>query len=359
MSHSKAGCVFGASLKMTSFVLFIIPGMISRIFFPDEIACAEPNQCEEICGNKAGCSNIAYPLLVLRKLPEGVRGVMLAALLAALMSSLTSIFNSISSMFTMDIWRRFRRRASQHELMLVGRLCVLVVVGLSVLWIPIMEQFKGGQLWNYLQTVSACVSPPWCWVFLMAVFWKRTTEAGAFWGLIISTGVGIVRMVLEFVYPGPPCGSLEVDNRPSVLTEVHFLHFAIIISAVSVISTVIISLMTEPRPPEKLRRVTWWTRLDDLDPEETDSEDDFGVDEDEVPDASHDENKKQRGVAYTMYKWMCGVSDTPRPKLSPEEKLAIKRKMTDIREKPSVQTMLAVVAIILATVCTFLLGFFH
>jgi Na+/proline symporter len=51
----------------------------------------------------------------------GLRGVMLAALLAALMSSLTSIFNSASSMFTMDIWRRFRKKASQHELMIVGR----------------------------------------------------------------------------------------------------------------------------------------------------------------------------------------------------------------------------------------------
>ena len=102
---------------------------------------------------------------------------MLAALLAALMSSLTSIFNSASSMFTMDLWRRFRRHAKQSELMLVGRVCVLVLVAISILWIPIMQQAQSGQLWSYVQAVASYTSPPWCWVFLLALFWKRTTEA--------------------------------------------------------------------------------------------------------------------------------------------------------------------------------------
>ncbi|KAH9507885.1 Sodium/glucose cotransporter 4 [Bulinus truncatus] len=107
VSHSKGGTVFAAGLKIFPFFLWIIPGMISRILFPDEVACADPTSCSKICGNSAGCSNIkAYPLLILRKMPQGLRGVMLAALLAALMSTLTSIFNSASSMVTMDIWRR-------------------------------------------------------------------------------------------------------------------------------------------------------------------------------------------------------------------------------------------------------------
>lgn len=102
---------------------------------------------------------------------------MLAALLAALMSSLTSIFNSASTMLTMDLWRRFRPKAKERELMIVGRLCVLVLVGLSILWIPILQASQGGQLWAYLQAISSYVAPPWTIVFLTAVFWKRTTEA--------------------------------------------------------------------------------------------------------------------------------------------------------------------------------------
>lgn len=101
---------------------------------------------------------------------------MLAALLAALMSSLTSIFNSASSMFTMDLWKRFRPTANTRELMLVGRLCVLILVGLSIAWIPILESAGEAQLWNYLQAVSAYIAPPWAMVFVLGVFWNRTTE---------------------------------------------------------------------------------------------------------------------------------------------------------------------------------------
>ena len=93
----------------------------SFITFPDDVACVDPDVCEEICGARSGCSNIAYPILVLNLMPTGARGLMLAVMLSALMSSLTSIFNSSSTIFTMDIWRKIRKKARDTELMIVGR----------------------------------------------------------------------------------------------------------------------------------------------------------------------------------------------------------------------------------------------
>ncbi|ESO96171.1 hypothetical protein LOTGIDRAFT_116012 [Lottia gigantea] len=176
VSHAKGGTLLAALLKITPFFLWIIPGMISRVLYPDEVACASPEKCYDICGNKAGCSNIAYPLMVLRLLPQGLRGLMIAGMLAALMSTLTSIFNSASSMITIDLWKRVRPQASQNEMMVVGRLAVGVCVILSILWIPILQTTQGGQLWLYLQGVMSCVAPPWTVLFLMAIFWRRTTE---------------------------------------------------------------------------------------------------------------------------------------------------------------------------------------
>ena len=83
-------------------------------------------------------------------LPTGARGVMLAVMMAALMSSLTSIFNSTSTIFTMDIWKRLRKNAKDWELMIVGRCCVLVLVGVSILWIPILQASQGSQLFDYV-----------------------------------------------------------------------------------------------------------------------------------------------------------------------------------------------------------------
>lgn len=91
------------------------------MFFKDEIGCADPDLCERICGSRAGCTNIAYPTLVIRLMPVGARGLMLAVMLSALMSSLTSVFNSSSTIFTMDIWRQIRKKPTEVELMIVGR----------------------------------------------------------------------------------------------------------------------------------------------------------------------------------------------------------------------------------------------
>ncbi|NWQ83915.1 SC5AA protein, partial [Columbina picui] len=74
----------------------------------DAVGCVDPEECVRVCGAAVGCSNIAYPKLVVELMPSGLRGLMIAVMMAALMSSLTSVFNSSSTLFTMDIWRKLR-----------------------------------------------------------------------------------------------------------------------------------------------------------------------------------------------------------------------------------------------------------
>ena len=131
--------------------LIVVPGMISRVLYPDTVGCVDPAICEAVCGNPVSCSNTAFPALVLGIMPEGLRGVMLAVMLAALMSDLTSIFNSASTLFTMDIYRELRSSASTKELLIVGRLFLLVLVAVSITWIPIIQTMQGGQLFIYIQ----------------------------------------------------------------------------------------------------------------------------------------------------------------------------------------------------------------
>ena len=76
-------------------------------------------------------------------MPSGGRGLMLAVMMASLMSSLTSIFNSSSALFTMDIWKRMRPKSKDWELMIVGRVFVVVLVALSILWIPVIQASQG------------------------------------------------------------------------------------------------------------------------------------------------------------------------------------------------------------------------
>ncbi|ESO92808.1 hypothetical protein LOTGIDRAFT_232916 [Lottia gigantea] len=351
LSHAKGGSVVASYLKILPFFLFVIPGMIARILYPDEIACADPDICSCICDNPAGCSNIAYPLLVLRILSPGLRGLMLAALFAAVMSTLTSVFNSASSIFTMDLWRRCRKHAKDWELLLVGRLVVLVLVGLSIVWIPIMQAAQGAQLWQYWQGMMSAVGPPWAMVFIMGFFWKRTSEQGAFYGMLAGQALGFVRLIMSFVLPAPPCGT--PDDRPYFL-KIHFLYVAAMETAVAGIIMVIVSLRTKTRPKSKLHRVTWWTRNDDEMPELTDDEDD---------NANEDYNpvqiRKERSAWVRRLMVCCGMPDDRPVRRSPEEIKAMQEKMFSIKESPKWRSFLDINGVILIAITAFIIGFYH
>ena len=105
LSNAQGATLLCGWIKVLPLFLIVIPGMIARVLYPDEIGCVDPEICQAICQNPVSCSNIAYPRLVLGIMPEGMRGIMISVMLAALMSDLTSIFNSASTLFTMDIYR--------------------------------------------------------------------------------------------------------------------------------------------------------------------------------------------------------------------------------------------------------------
>ncbi|XP_007448467.1 PREDICTED: sodium/glucose cotransporter 5 isoform X4 [Lipotes vexillifer] len=226
LNHAKGGSILASYLKMLPMGLIIMPGMISRVLFP------------------------------------GLRGLMIAVMMAALMSSLTSIFNSSSTLFTMDIWKWLRPRARERELLLVGRLVTVVLIGVSVAWIPVLQGSNSGQLFIYMQSVTSSLAPPVTAVFVLGIFWRRATEQGAFWGLMAGLAVGATRLVLEFLHPAPPCGHPEA--RPAILHSIHYLHFAVALFVLSGAVVVAGSLLTPPPQGVQIENLTWWTLAQDL-----------------------------------------------------------------------------------------------
>ncbi len=99
----------------------------------------------------------------------------------------------------MDIYVFFRPRASEKELLIAGRFFVLVLVGISIIWIPIINASQGSQLFVYIQSITSYLAPPICSVYLLAIFWSRTNEPGAFWGLMVGLIVGLIRYFLSIL----------------------------------------------------------------------------------------------------------------------------------------------------------------
>ncbi|NP_001007301.1 sodium/myo-inositol cotransporter 2 [Danio rerio] len=363
--HAKGGSLLAAYIKVLPFFMMVIPGMISRILYPDEVGCGDPEVCKEVCGNSVGCSDIAYAKLVMELLPAGLRGLMMAVMLAALMSSLTSIFNSSSTIFTMDLWRNIRHTASEWELMIVGRVFVLVLVVVSVLWIPLVQASQGGQLFIYIQSISMYLQPPITVIFVAGCFWKRTNEKGAFWGLMVGMAVGCTRMILDFIYPTPQC--YESDTRPDIIKYVHFLYFSIILTILTLVVVVCVSLATEKPKPEQISRLTWYTRFDAvIESEEVVSSELYTIDNDikvrenealpakEDSSGSVSSNAGSSKLKSALF-WLCGMEkQTEKSSSSPAPPDAA---MCSLEEEPCMKHVVNANLIICVSVAVFLIAY--
>nr|XP_056714118.1 sodium/myo-inositol cotransporter [Euleptes europaea] len=257
IAHAKGATLMAGFLKLLPMFIIVIPGMISRILFADEIACINPEHCMQVCGSRAGCSNIAYPRLVMKLVPVGLRGLMMAVMIAALMSDLDSIFNSASTIFTLDVYKLIRKNAPSKELMIVGRMFVAFMVVISIAWVPIIVEMQGGQMYLYIQEVADYLTPPVAALFLLGIFWKRCNEQGAFCGGMVGFVLGAIRLILAFIYRVPECN--QPDTRPGFIKSIHYMYVATALFWITGIVAIVVSLLTSPPSKEQIRTTTFWS----------------------------------------------------------------------------------------------------
>ncbi|KAJ8403769.1 hypothetical protein AAFF_G00346370 [Aldrovandia affinis] len=364
LTHVKAGCIMCGYLKLLPMFLMVLPGMISRVLYPEEVGCVVPEVCKEVCGTEVGCSNIAYPKLVMSLMPSGLRGLMLAVMLAALMSSLASIFNSSSTLFTMDIWTRLRPQARDRELMIVGRVWVLCIVSISICWVPVVQAAQSGQLFDYIQSVTSYLAPPIAAIFFLAVFVKRVNEPGAFWGLMGGLAMGLCRMAPEFAFGTGSC--LFPSTCPTVVCGVHYLYFAVLLFLCTAALVLIVSYCTPAIPDRHLHRLVFSLRhskevRDDLDEEEQErgrrarreAEDKSRT----KLEQGEEEGRTQSGIS-RLIGWFCGVSSAQAPELTEQEVEEAANNMPDISEDPVWKHVVNANGIIMMAVAVFMWGYY-
>jgi solute:Na+ symporter, SSS family len=186
-------------------------------------------------------------------LPTGLRGLIAGGLLAALMSSLASVFNSCSTLFTMDIYKKIKPGTSDKDLVTIGRIATGVVVVLGILWIPVMSGISG-VLYQYLQSVQSYLSPPIAAVFLLGIFFKRINAAGAMTALISGATIGALRIFLE----------LNKSSLTGFLFEfanINFLYFCIWSFLFCMLILVVVSLATAKPSEEQIHGLTYATTV--------------------------------------------------------------------------------------------------
>ncbi|WP_128546622.1 sodium:solute symporter [Larkinella soli] len=242
IDHAKSGTVFAGFLKVLPVFILILPGLI----------CYGLQQKGLLMPGQKISPNDVYPVMVKYLLPTGFRGLVVASLLAALMASLAAVFNSASTLMTLDVYQKFNPDASEKRLVNFGRISTVVLVAVSLLWVPLVNVLSD-QLYVYLQSVQGYISPPIACVFLVGLLWPRANAKGA--AVVLWTGfvLGLLRFVLEVIHKNSPFSNPFIKT----MVEMNFMHFAIILFVISILLLIVISLATERPAQEKLDGMTF------------------------------------------------------------------------------------------------------
>ncbi|MEN8228778.1 MAG: sodium/solute symporter [Bacteroidota bacterium] len=183
LKEAQRGMIFASYLKFILPFVVVIPGIAAFALSAD-----------------IGKADEAYPWLLQNIVPAGIKGLIFAALIAAIVSSFSAIINSTSTIFTMDLYKPyFHKNASEKRLVAVGRISGVVAMAIAVIVAPLLGSID--QAFQFIQEYTGMISPGVTAIFVLGMFWKKTTSGAALWGTIISIPVSAA---LKFLFPEIP-----------------------------------------------------------------------------------------------------------------------------------------------------------
>jgi SSS family solute:Na+ symporter len=216
LEQGQLGVSFIGWLKILSLPLFIIPGIICYELFPN---LQDPNE--------------AYMTLVTNLFPPGLNGLVIVVLIAVLVGTIGSSLNALSTVFTTDVYaKKINPNATNQQLIKVGRITVLAGCLFAIMMAIAIDSIKGLNLFDVFQAVLGFIAPPLAVVFLLSVFWKKTTRKSVNFTLSIGSGISLgIGVLYLWVFP-----SKTYNIWP------HYLLLSFLIFMLLLILAIIISL---------------------------------------------------------------------------------------------------------------------
>ena len=251
LGHARASTIFAGFLKVTPVFLMVMPGLVARRLFNDELTTLDENGRERW--------NEALPIMMKQLLPPGLLGLNLAATVAACMSSLDSVFTAAASLFCLDLYHGYMRKgATERELVLVGRVFCAFLAVVTIAWLPVID-LMSDQVFVYIQSISMYLSPPIVSVYFCGALWKRANAPGAVAAFVVGYSLGFGRMLGEIVCKlnPPPAGSAA----DALFVRMNYLYVGTLLFLFSVTTQILVTLCTQPPSKEQIEGLTVdWSR---------------------------------------------------------------------------------------------------
>lgn len=245
MNEGRLGATLCGFLKLTTPFILVMPGLVAlSLYHQGKLAMPLDQQARPI-------NDAAYPTILGTLMPHGLLGLTVAGIAAALMGHLSATFNSISTLFTRDIFLKLKPGASNETQITVGRWSVLAVFLMGAAWAPLIGKSKS--MFDYLQAVQSYMMIPFAAIFFLSVGWKRITTAGVLACVATSTMVSCLFLWNSARMKAGGMTFIPLMDNPYLKP---FTHSAMVASSISVLVLIVVSFFTKQAGEEQLARTT-------------------------------------------------------------------------------------------------------
>jgi len=234
-NHARIGPLFAGFIKILPVFIFFLPGTIA-------LALIKQGKLPPLADSKD-----VYAFMITHLLPPGLTGLMAAALLAALMSTVSGALNSIATLFSYDLYRRWRPDTPDRKLVVIGRVATFVAMLLAILWSPFIARFTS--IYQGVNTIICYIAPPITTVFVWGVFWRRASSRAALTTLTVGSVLGLIVFILDM------SGVLERLKQRG--WPVEFMMMAFYLFVICSIVMVAASLKWPHRHTPQSERLVW------------------------------------------------------------------------------------------------------
>ncbi len=243
-NHAKVGSLFCGFIKILPVFIFVFPGLLAFILYKTGgfDLSSLPKVMKD--GEMVPDSKAVYALMITQLVPKGVVGILVAALLSGLMSQIAGALNSISTLASYDLYKRIKPDTSDKKLVWVGRWTAGVALLLSVLLLPLLNQYQS--LFEGLSDVIAHIAPPITCVFLLGIFWGKASAKAAQYTLWIGSVLGVVVFIIN-----------KTTGASTLIGRIPFMMMAFYLFMACVIIQVILSYVFPVQHTEDSEKLYW------------------------------------------------------------------------------------------------------
>lgn len=249
-NNARVGPLFCGFIKILPVFIFVLPGLLAYTLAQSGRLNISSLQTIDATGKLIVQSKGIYTLMITQLLPNGLIGVLIAALLSGLMSQISGALNSISTMISYDIYKRHRPHTSDRQLVKMGKLSTAIALCVSLLLLPLLNQYES--IFNGLNDIIAHIAPPITCVFLLGIFWKKASAESAKLTLWIGSALGAAVFTINKIFSN------------TVVAHIPFMMIAFYLFCICVVMQVIFSFMYPVAYTNKAERLYWNSPLEPL-----------------------------------------------------------------------------------------------